>query len=852
MKKSIQKLRKFFRLEADRGYDNKAVMGGLSNILSNWELEAREDQLPEPLIQAVVSRLRDYHRLSQESRKVALRGVWKRIKESTGTGDSSPPQADRPAPAQESTSQPEDGQKPEETPSEKKAAPEKPERPASAPESEAESKPGPDPDPKPEPDQAASAPPSPPPFELDSPVTEIKGVGAKRAQALQNLGVEQVQDLIYTFPRRHDDYSQLKTIDKLRYGEEVTIIGTIQNVSTRKIRSRNMTLVEAVLSDKSGSLQVTWFNQPWLEKQLKRAGQIVLSGKVEQYLGKLTMTNPDWEPLSPEQLHTNRIVPVYPLTENLNQKWLRKTIHRALKAVLPLVDDPLPESVRTSAELVSLPFALKHIHFPDSQDHLHRAFSRLAFDEIFKLQMGVLRQKMLWENRSGRRFESPDDWMDRQLARLPYTLTEAQQRALQQIREDFQSGQPMNRLLQGDVGSGKTVVAAMAILIVAREGAQSALMAPTSILAEQHYLGLRELLSEGDSSLQADQIRLLIGSTPEPEKEAIREGLEAGTVKLVIGTHALLQDPVVFDDLQLAIIDEQHRFGVEQRGTLRQKGSNPHLLVMTATPIPRSLALTIYGDLDITVIDELPPGRQEVDTFVRYPRERERVYNLIKAQVDKGNQAFIIYPLVEESDQSQDRAAVEEYERLQDQVFANYRLGLLHGRLHPEEKEAVMAQFREGETDILISTSVIEVGVDIPQATVMLIEGAHRFGLAQLHQFRGRVGRGDQKAYCILIPGDAEEVNNQRLQAMEKTNDGFQLAELDLKQRGPGQFLGTRQSGYTELQLAEITDLGLIEKARRAAQQLMEKDPQLTQEQHQALAEQINRFWTQKQGGDVS
>ena len=850
MKKSIQKLRKFFRLEADRGYDNKAVMGGLSNILSTWELEAREDQLPEPLIQAVVSRLRDYHRLSQESRKVALRGVWKRIKESSGTGDTPPPQPIQPGPAGKPAERPVVEQKPEEVPSRKEAAPDKPVPSAAPPESkpeqeqEPELKPEPEPEPEPEP--------APPPFHLDSSVTEIKGVGAKRAQALENLGVEQVQDLIYTFPRRHDDYSQLKTIDKLRYGEEVTIIGTIQNVSTRKIKSRNMTLVEAVLSDKSGSLQVTWFNQPWLEKQLKRAGQIVLSGEVEQYLGKLTMTNPDWEPLSPEQLHTNRIVPVYPLTENLNQKWLRKTIYRTLKAVLPLIEDPLPESVRSAAELVSLPFALKHIHFPDSQKTLQRAVSRLAFDEIFQLQMGVLRQKMLWENRPGRRFESPEEWMDRQLGRLPYTLTEAQQRALQHIREDFQSGQPMNRLLQGDVGSGKTVVAAMAILIVARGGAQSALMAPTSILAEQHYLGLRELLSEGDSSLQADQIRLLIGSTPEPEKEAIRRGLEAGAVKLVIGTHALLQDPVEFDDLQLAIIDEQHRFGVEQRGTLRQKGDNPHLLVMTATPIPRSLALTIYGDLDISVIDELPPGRQEVDTYVRYPRERERVYNLIKAQVDNGHQAFIIYPLVEESDQSQDRAAVEEYERLQDQVFANYRLGLLHGRLHPEEKEAVMAQFREGETDILISTSVIEVGVDIPRATVMLIEGAHRFGLAQLHQFRGRVGRGDQKAYCILIPGDAEDVSNQRLQAMEKTNDGFQLAELDLKQRGPGQFLGTRQSGYTELQLAEITDLGLIEKARRAAQQLMEKDPQLIQEQHQALAAQINRFWTPKQGGDIS
>jgi len=843
MKKSIQKLRKFFRLEANRGYDNKAVMGGLSNILSNWELEAREDQLPEPIIQAVVSRLRDYHRLSQDSREVALKGIWKRIKESTGE-ESPPPAAQTAASAAaqrtKRAKRPAVQEKPPGQTPEKEAAP-PPEPSAAKPISE-----------QPPSEQPSSEPPSPPPFDLDSPITEVKGIGEKRAQALKNLGIEQVQDLIYTFPRRHDDYSQLKTIDKLWYGEEVTIIGTIQNVSTRKIRGRDLTLVEAVVSDKSGSLTVTWFNQPWLEKQLLRADQVVLSGEVEQYLGKLTISSPDWEPLSPEQLHTNRIVPVYPLTENISQRWLRKTIHRVLKASLPLIDDPLPEAIRSSAELVTLPSALQNIHFPDSQESLQRAVSRLAFDEIFKLQMGVMRQKLLWEERTGRKFGSPEDWMSRQLDRLPYTLTDAQQRALNQIREDFQSGQPMNRLLQGDVGSGKTAVAAMAVLIVARDGAQSALMAPTSILAEQHYLGLRDLLTGEDSGLSGDQIRLLIGSTPEAEKEEIRRGLKEGAVKVVIGTHALLQDPVVFDDLQLAIIDEQHRFGVEQRGTLREKGQNPHLLVMTATPIPRSLALTIYGDLDISVIDELPPGRQKVETHVLYPRERERAYQLIRAQVDKGNQAFIIYPLVEESDQSDDKAAVEEFERLQAEAFPSSRLGLLHGRLHPEEKEAVMAQFRQQEADILISTSVIEVGVDIPRATVMLIEGAHRFGLAQLHQFRGRVGRGEDQAYCILIPGDAEAVNNQRLQAMEETNDGFKLAELDLKQRGPGQFLGTRQSGYSQLQLAEITDLDLIEKARRSAKSLLEKDPELSQEEHQALADQINHFWTQNAGGDIS
>lgn len=832
MKKSIEKLRKFFRLEADRGYDNKAVMGGLGNILSSWELEAREDQLSEQIIQAVISRLRDYHQLTSDSREVVLKGIWKRVQDYTGGKDTqqstaqsapdaaSPPQEKTPLPPETTADQPP-------SPSTAKA-PQEPIQPEQPPVSQ------------------------PPAYELDSPITEVKGIGAKRAQALNKLGINTVNDLLFTFPRRHDDYSQLKTINKLWYGDEVTIIGTVKSVSTRQIHSKKMTLVEAVVTDKSGSLRVTWFNQPWLEKQLSRVKHISLSGEVEQYLGRLTMNNPDWEPLSEEQLHTNRIVPVYPLTEGLNQKWLRKMIHRVLQTALPQVMDPLPPKIRDQAELIPLQTALKEIHYPEDHQTLKRAITRLAFDEIFLLQMGVFRQKILWESREARVFESPQKWMDQQLARLPYRLTNAQQKALTQIREDLQSGRPMNRLLQGDVGSGKTAVAAMSILIVAEHGAQTALMAPTSILAEQHYQSLVEFLSGEDSPLGAEDIRLLIGSTPEEEKDQIRRGLEEGQIKVVIGTHALLEEPVVFDDLQLAVIDEQHRFGVEQRGTLREKGQNPHLMVMTATPIPRSLALTIYGDLDISVIDELPPGRQEVETHLLSPSERERAYRLIRGQVDQGNQAFIIYPLVEESDQSDQRAAVEEYERLQREIFPDYSLGLLHGRLHPEEKEETMSAFRNRETQILISTSVIEVGVDIPRATVMLVEGAHRFGLAQLHQFRGRVGRGKDKAYCILIPGDAKEIENKRLLAMTETNDGFKLADLDLRLRGPGQFLGTRQSGYSELSLAKITDVEMIEKARRAARDLIQEDPALDAQEHQDLAQKINQFWTPRGGSNLS
>ena len=410
----------------------------------------------------------------------------------------------------------------------------------------------------------------------------------------------------------------------------------------------------------------------------------------------------------------------------------------------------------------------------------------------------------------------------------------------------------MNRLLQGDVGSGKTIIAALGIMIVAQHSAQSAIMAPTSILAEQHYRNMLKFLAGDESApLQPSAIRLLVGATPENEKREIRAGLQDGSIKLVVGTHALLEDPVSFENLQLVVVDEQHRFGVEQRALLRAKGENPHLLVMTATPIPRSLALTIYGDLDLSVVDEMPPGRQPIITNIFYPRERERAYAFIRTQIEKGGQAFIIYPLVEEREDSDTLSAVEEHARLQKEVFPKLRLGLLHGRMKAEEKDRIMAQFRDGEADILVSTSVVEVGVDIPNATVMMVEGANRFGLAQLHQFRGRVGRGSQLSYCILIPDSPDKAENERLAAMTETNDGFVLAERDLEQRGPGDFLGTRQAGYSELRLANLADIHLIEKARRLAQALFESDPFLNHPEHKILATSLQAFWSSHQA-DIS
>lgn len=827
MKKSIQKLRKFFRLEAERGYDNKAVMGGLANILSSWELEAREDQLPEQVIQAVISRLRDYHHLSEESREVALKGIWQRVNKENK--EESQLESAQGQPAEQPPHPPEQSLEPPPAPTEETSEPVLKEQPT-------------------------DEPPAPPieKLDYDAPVTSIKGIGAKKTSALGRLGITSVRDLLYTFPRRHDDYSKLKSIGSLWFGEEVTVIGTVESVSTRSIRSGKMKLVEAVISDKSGAIRVTWFNQPWIEGQLSRAKHVVLSGEIEQYLGRLTMNNPEWEPLSKKQLHTNRIVPVYPLTREVTQKWLRGIMHDAVEKYSIHLVDPLPDKMRSNCSLPKLSAAIRDIHFPESDQSLQKAKQRLAFDEIFLLQMGVLKQKKQWESRSGQVFDAPDKWIDSQLANLPFQLTQAQRKALKQVRDDLRSGHPMNRLLQGDVGSGKTVIAALAGLIVIRQDGQVAFMAPTSILAEQHYQSLKKMSNSNPDGLNESEISLLIGSTPEDEKDQIRQKLSQGEIKLVIGTHALLQDPVEFQNLQLAIVDEQHRFGVEQRGTLRQKGNNPHLLVMTATPIPRSLALTMYGDLELSVIDELPPGRIPVETHVLYPREIERAYSLVRRQVDMGYQAFIIYPLVEESDKSDEKAAVEEFGRLQKEVFPNYSLGLLHGQLHPDEKEQVMARFRDKEIQIMVSTSVIEVGLDIPDATVMLVEGAHRFGLAQLHQFRGRVGRSDQKSYCILVPGNAEEVENQRLLAMVDTNDGFVLAERDLAIRGPGQFLGTRQSGYTELKLASITDLPLVEMARQQAADLFQQDPDLEQEIHQDLAQAINQFWVQETSGDIS
>jgi ATP-dependent DNA helicase RecG len=842
MKPSLIKLQKFFKLEAERGYDNRAVMGGLSRMLEPWEAEARQDGLPEELISAVLSRLRDYNRLSPASRQEALQGLWRRIQTEVDAAqipDVSPVQEQKPSEVAEASAEQVDTSAPA---SENQVAT-KVEAEPSQPEIEVKKESQPE---EKEPEKRILS-------ALNAPVTVLPGVGPKHAKTLERLGLETLEDLLYFFPRRYDDYSKLKPINRLEYGEQVTVIGTVQSSTNRKVSNGRVNITEGVISDGTGNLRVTWFNQPWIAKKLRTGIQVVLSGKIEQYLGRITMNNPEIEQIDQQNLHTNRIVPVYPLTANITQRWLRRLMYRVITYWAPKIDDPLPRDLQAESSLIDLSNAMLQIHFPDSKEQLQAARHRLAYEEILYLQLGMLGQKRTWRERKAKVFEVPDDFLEGQIGSLPFNLTAAQQNALKDVRADLSGGHPMNRLLQGDVGSGKTVIAALGIAMVVGQGSQAAMMAPTSILAEQHYASMLGLLSGDDGVLAENQIRLMIGATPESEKQEIREGLAIGKVKLVIGTHALIEDPVKFVDLQLTIIDEQHRFGVEQRAALRAKGNNPHLMVMTATPIPRSLALTVYGDLDLLVMDEMPPGRQVIDTHILLPRERERAYTLIRNQISDGHQAFIIYPLIEKNGsggeitaQEARQAAVDEHRRLQSEVFPEYQLGLLHGKLKPDEKEQTMKRFRDGDYQVIVSTSVVEVGVDIPNATVMLVEGANRFGLAQLHQFRGRVGRGDAKAYCLLVPESEDAAENERLSAMISTNDGFALAEIDLNQRGPGDFLGTRQSGYIkQLQMASLTDLQLIEKAQRSAKMLFEKDPDLSLPEHQKLAATLAHFWCQ-------
>ena len=693
------------------------------------------------------------------------------------------------------------------------------------------------------------------PLSPDAPVTSLKGAGGATSKKLAKLGVETVGDLLHLAPRRYIDYSRTIQIGKalsLRPGEEVTVRGRITDLQVH--RGPGAPRVVIKLADQTGWMRITWFNQ-YLANAMHVGEEIIVSGTLEQGPGPLAFTGPEWERASADgdNVSTGRIVPVYPLTAGLAQKSMRNFTRQAMEVALGGIEDYLPPALlepvggegAIGGALPTLREAISQVHYPESEAQLKRARLRLAYDDLLLLQLGLVRRKLEQHAFAGTAITVDPDLVDRWQSSLPFALTGAQQSALREIFADLGRDVPMARLLQGDVGSGKTAVAAGAMLAVVGQGFQAALMAPTELLAEQHLTGLTRLY-EGLPEAERPRVALLTGATKGRERKALLAQAAAGEINILVGTHALIQDGVALPKQVLSIVDEQHRFGVRQRASLSGTvdGMLPHQLGMTATPIPRTLNMVLHGDLDVSVLDERPPGRTPIITERYLGVERSIAYDLVREQVGQGRQVFVICPLVEASDVIEAKAAVEEAHRLQTEVFPDLRVSVLHGRMKAREKDAIMEAFRNREADLLVSTSVIEVGIDVPNASVMIIEGADRFGLAQLHQFRGRVGRGSAQSYCLLLAENASADGEARLETMVESDDGFQLAERDLELRGPGDFIGTRQSGLPEMTwLGGGFDTRLLERARRAAEGILANDPGLAAPHHARLRARFERFW---------
>ncbi len=676
----------------------------------------------------------------------------------------------------------------------------------------------------------------------------VKGVGEARAKVLGNAGIHTVEDLLTYSPRRYLDRSTILPINRLSQDEETTVVGKI--IKLEVIRYPKKRLIVTIY-DGTGLLNGVWFNQVgFFQKLFKKDQEVAFSGKIAYFKG-WQIVHPDFDIIEEEKepLHTGQIIPLYPGSQELRKSGmashgLRRIIHHALDKYRSSVTEILPVSITDKYHLPHRPAAFRMLHFPETMDEVAQALRRFKYEELFYLELLMaIRHHYGHSPVSGVQMTTSGEIIKKVLGQLPFELTGAQRKVLNEIYHDLKSGHPMNRLLQGDVGSGKTLVALITALIAIENGYQAALMAPTEILAEQHFLTIHALLEKTPV-----RIGLLKGSLKAAEKEAVQQDVREGKLNLIAGTHALIQESVEFEKLGLVIIDEQHRFGVLQRGSLAKKGWNPHVLVMTATPIPRTLALTVYGDLDVSVLDEMPPGRQPIKTVWRTEKKLPEIYKFIRERIRKGDQVYIIYPLVEESEKIDLKAAKESYEKLKKDIFPEFRLALLHGRMKSSEKELAMQRFKSGEVHILVSTTVVEVGVDVPNASILMIEHAERFGLSQLHQLRGRVGRGHKKSYCILVtPEQVNEVGVERLKMMEKTSDGFEIAEADLRLRGAGEFFGTRQHGLPDLKYANlIEDQNIIQAARKDTFALVEQDPHLRLPAHQEVRRYFQKHFADK------
>ncbi len=695
---------------------------------------------------------------------------------------------------------------------------------------------------------------------LDQPLTYIRGVGPRNSDRLAKLGLQTVRDVLFYYPRDHIDYGRQVPIKELVPGETVTIVGNIKRCSCfNSPKNKKLTILEIIIKDGTGQIKITRFfasirfsNKGWQnqQKNLYPVGAVVAaSGLVKKNKYGVTLDNPELEILDSdndtiESMKVGRLLPVYPLTEGVGADLVR----RAVVGSLPAADkiyDPLPAAFLEKYQLINLQYAIAHIHFPSDRDCLSAARRRLVFDELFYLQLGLLKRRQQHRNiKTSAVLTATGELIEKFYKLLPFELTKAQKRVISEILIDLEKPEPMNRLVQGDVGAGKTVVAVVAMLAAIQAGYQAALMAPTEVLAEQHY---RKLV--GWFNLLHLPVELLTGSTKAAKRREIQAQLETGELPVLVGTHALIQEGVNFHKLGLAVIDEQHRFGVQQRAKLQQKGESPHVLTMTATPIPRTLALTLHGDLDVSQLDELPPGRQPIQTTTFTGRQRRKVYDLMRREIAQGRQVYVILPLVEESEKLDVKSAVEEHQKLAE-IFSECMVGLLHGRMTSGEKEEAINNFRDNKTQILVSTTVVEVGVDVPNATVMLIENAERFGLSQMHQLRGRVGRGSHRSYCLLIRGAGSNDAIERLQVLEQSQDGFFIAEMDMRLRGPGQVLGTRQSGLPDFALASLVeDREVLELARVAAEEIIEKDESL--EDWPPLRDELERRYQKMMGGSI-